>query len=73
MSKKLSEESAIQSDGGAAVPFFVHLLNGQNDPAVTAAEGGPAPTYHCLDSECTKKYPSDQDDCYSYKPACDYG
>jgi hypothetical protein len=35
-------------------------LSSQNDPA--AGTGGPAPTYHCLDSPCTKKYPSDEDE-----------
>ncbi len=55
MSKKLNDSQS----GGAELPFFAHLLTGQN-----AAEGGPkpAPTYHCLDSECTKKYPSDDDE-----------
>jgi hypothetical protein len=55
MSKKIAEESQ-----GAPVPFFAHLLSSQNDPA--AGGGGPAPTYHCLDSPCTKKYPSDDDE-----------
>ncbi|MFO0580057.1 MAG: microviridin/marinostatin family tricyclic proteinase inhibitor [Polyangia bacterium] len=56
MSKKLTEEMSAQ---GAAVPFFAHLLSTQSDPQ---AETGPAPTYHCLDSPCTKKYPSDDDE-----------
>jgi len=55
MSKKLIAET----EGGTAVPFFAHLLSAQADPS---AESGPAPTYHCLDSECTKKYPSDDDE-----------
>ncbi|MBL9005008.1 MAG: microviridin/marinostatin family tricyclic proteinase inhibitor [Myxococcales bacterium] len=55
MSKKIAEESQ-----DAQVPFFAHLLSSQNDPA--AGTGGPAPTYHCLDSPCTKKYPSDEDE-----------
>jgi hypothetical protein len=57
MSKKLND---LQS-GGAELPFFAHLLTGQSD---SAGGGGPkpAPTYHCLDSECTKKYPSDDDE-----------
>jgi hypothetical protein len=61
MSKKLID---LQSEG-ADVPFFAHLLSSQADPATPAAGGGgtkPAPTYHCLDSECTKKYPSDADE-----------
>ncbi len=61
MSKKLIDAHS----GGADMPFFAHLLSGQNDPATPAAGGGggtPAPTYHCLDSECTKKYPSDNDE-----------
>ncbi len=57
MSKKIIDTQSA----GAELPFFAHLLSGQNQ---TAAEGGPkpAPTYHCLDSECTKKYPSDDDE-----------
>jgi hypothetical protein len=59
MSKKLIDASS----DAANVPFFAHLLSGQNDPATPAAGGGgPAPTYHCLYSECTKKYPSDNDE-----------
>lgn len=69
MSKKLTD---LQSEG-TDVPFFAHLLTSQKDPAATAApsssSGGgtkPAPTYHCLDSECTKKYPSDDDESTTY-------
>jgi hypothetical protein len=43
------------------LPFFAHLLSSQSDP-MQGGGGGPAPTYHCLDSECTKKYPSDDDE-----------
>lgn len=59
MSKKL-----IDQQSETAVPFFAHLLSGQSDPGNGAGVGGPkpAPTYHCLDSECTKKYPSDYDE-----------
>jgi hypothetical protein len=46
----------------APLPFFAHLLNGQADPAANNGDKKPAPTYHCLDSECTKKYPSDADE-----------
>jgi len=53
MSKKHIEESN-QAD---ALPFFAHLLSSQGQQG-----GKPAPTYHCLDSECTKKYPSDDDE-----------
>ncbi|MBL8969178.1 MAG: microviridin/marinostatin family tricyclic proteinase inhibitor [Myxococcales bacterium] len=52
--------SIKQSDSAQDVlPFFAHLLSAQS-----GKEGGgaPAPTYHCLDSECTKKYPSDDDE-----------
>lgn len=45
-----------------AKPFFAHLLSSQRDPAAAPGSGAPAPTYHCLDSECTKKYPSDDDE-----------
>ena len=55
MSKKLSEASE-----SAQVPFFAHLLSSQSD--LQAESGGTAPTYHCLDSPCTKKYPSDDDE-----------
>ena len=53
MSKKImNDQSADQP-----VPFFAHLLSAQDQGG-----GNPAPTYHCLDSECTKKYPSDGDE-----------
>ncbi len=55
MSKKLLEENQ-----SVQVPFFAHLLSSQSDPQ--AGGSGPAPTYHCLDNECTKKYPSDDDE-----------
>ena len=58
MSKKLENE-ILGDSGSAPVPFFAHLLSSQLDPA---AEGGTSPTYHCLDSPCTKKYPSDDDE-----------
>lgn len=60
MSKKLIDSQS----GGAELPFFAHLLSGQNNQTGVAGGGGgaPAPTYHCLDSECTKKYPSDDDE-----------
>ncbi|MBA3549913.1 MAG: microviridin/marinostatin family tricyclic proteinase inhibitor [Nannocystis sp.] len=57
MSKKLID---AQSEAGD-LPFFAHLLSNQSDPA-TGSGPKPAPTYHCLDSECTKKYPSDDDE-----------
>jgi hypothetical protein len=56
MSKKIDENEA----GTKVAPFFAHLLSSQNDPA--AGGSGPSPTYHCLDSPCTKKYPSDDDE-----------
>ena len=55
-----------------ALPFFAHLLSAQNDPAVSGGGGGPAPTYHCLDSECTKKYPSDDDEATTWFKDADY-
>ncbi len=58
MSKKLIDSQS----GGAELPFFAHLLSGQSDPAETGGGTKPKPTYHCLDSECTKKYPSDGDE-----------
>lgn len=52
----------VETEAGAA-PFFANLLSSQKDPAQLAGGGSkPAPTYHCLDSECTKKYPSDDDE-----------
>ncbi|HVI03117.1 MAG TPA: microviridin/marinostatin family tricyclic proteinase inhibitor [Enhygromyxa sp.] len=61
MSKKVTDQ---QNQEAGATPFFAHLLSSQKDPASTSGGGGtkPAPTYHCLDSECTKKYPSDDDE-----------
>jgi hypothetical protein len=35
-------------------------------------DSGPAPTYHCLDSECTKKYPSDDDEATTWFKDADY-
>lgn len=43
------------------LPLFAQLL----EQSETQIAGGNAPTYHCLDSNCTKKYPSDDDDCYN--------
>jgi hypothetical protein len=60
MSKKVNDQQTAET---TATPFFAHLLSSQNDPASTSGGGTkPAPTYHCLDSECTKKYPSDDDE-----------
>ncbi len=60
MSKKIDNETLAQLEVEAApMPFFAHLLSSQAD---LAAEGGTSPTYHCLDSPCTKKYPSDGDE-----------
>jgi hypothetical protein len=59
MANKTSEQQ--QQEAGAK-PFFAHLLSSQRDPAAAAPSDGPAPTYNCLDSECTKKYPSDDDE-----------
>ena len=65
MSKKMTD---LQSQG-ADVPFFAHLLTGQNDPAATTANtsGGGQPTYSCIDYPCTKKYPSDDDDTTTWR------
>jgi hypothetical protein len=60
----MSTKSIDSHHEAAALPFFAHLLSGQSDPSAPQQGGGgqPAPTYHCLDSECTKKYPSDGDE-----------
>lgn len=60
----MSKQVLDQHAEAAQLPFFAHLLSAQGDPAAPSAGGGgaPAPTYHCLDSECTKKYPSDGDE-----------
>jgi hypothetical protein len=58
MANKTTEQQ--QQEAGAK-PFFAHLLSTQRDPAAGGG-GAPAPTYHCLDSPCTKKYPSDDDE-----------
>jgi hypothetical protein len=57
MSKKMEREILNQEE--SATPFFAHLLSSTESPS---AEGGEVPTYHCLDSPCTKKYPSDGDE-----------
>lgn len=64
MSKKIDENTS------GAAPFFAHLLSSQSDPL--AGGTGPAPTYHCLDSECTKKYPSDNDEATTWLKDADY-
>ena len=59
MSNKIDNQTLAQLEMEAApVPFFAHFLSGQSD---TSLEGG-GPTFHCLDSPCTKKYPSDGDE-----------
>jgi hypothetical protein len=63
MANKTTEQQ--QQEAGAK-PFFAHLLSAQRDPAAMTEGGGGAPTYHCLDSECTKKYPSDDDESTSW-------
>ena len=45
------------------LPLFAQLL--ERTEAQVGPGSYPRPTYTCLDSECTKKYPSDNDDCYS--------
>jgi hypothetical protein len=71
MANKTTEQQSTET---AAKPFFAHLLTGQRDPAAQMAPGdsGPAPTYHCLDSECTKKYPSDDDEATTWFKDADY-
>lgn len=63
---------SFTSEDENMTPLFAYLLVDDNQPQPQAGSGGPAPTYHCLDSECTKKYPSDADDCLTYNPSCDY-
>ncbi|MFO7567882.1 MAG: microviridin/marinostatin family tricyclic proteinase inhibitor [Enhygromyxa sp.] len=58
MSKKVTD----QQNQEAATPFFAHLLSSESDPAKLGPDSGPAPTYNCLDTPCTKKYPSDDDE-----------
>jgi hypothetical protein len=48
------------------LPLFAQLLERTEAQTTTGGGTRPAPTYHCLDSYCTKKYPSDQDDSDSY-------
>jgi hypothetical protein len=62
--QKMANKIAEGEGGMSVAPFFANLLSSQKDPAQLAAGGNPkpAPTYHCLDSECTKKYPSDDDE-----------
>lgn len=64
MSKKID-----QTEAGVA-PFFAHLLSSQSDPL--AGGSGPAPTTHCLDSPCTKKYPSDDDEATTWFKDADW-
>lgn len=64
---------SYSSDEQNMTPLFAYMLVDDEQMTPAGSGGGPAPTYHCLDSPCTKKYPSDDDDCYTYKPYCDYG
>jgi hypothetical protein len=47
-------------------PFFASFLKNQIENKEElkggVSSGGITPTYHCLDSPCTKKYPSDDDE-----------
>jgi hypothetical protein len=45
------------------LPLFAQLLE-RTEAQTTTGGTKPQPTYHCIDSECTKKYPSDGDDCF---------
>ena len=58
MSNKNEETEGVVK----VAPFFANLLSSQKDPKELAEGGGTAPTYNCLDTPCTKKYPSDQDE-----------
>lgn len=55
-----SMSNKIIDTQGAEMPFFAHLLTGQDQ--ADGPKPKPLPTYHCLDSPCTKKYPSDDDE-----------
>ncbi len=57
-----NKQTDQQQQESGAKPFFAHLLSTDRDPAASSTSGGTKPTYHCLDSECTKKYPSDDDE-----------
>jgi hypothetical protein len=48
------------------LPLFAQLLE-RTEAQTTTGGPKPQPTYHCLDQECTKKYPSDADDSTIYQ------
>jgi hypothetical protein len=56
MSKATDSKNANSEN----IPLFARLL--QSSELQAGGGGRPAPTYHCLDMECTKKYPSDDDE-----------
>jgi len=58
MSKATDSKNANSEN----IPLFARLLQSSAAQTNLTGAGGPAPTYHCLDSECTKKYPSDDDE-----------
>ena len=59
MSKATDSKNANSEN----IPLFARLLQSSAAQTNLGNGGGrPAPTYHCLDSECTKKYPSDDDE-----------
>ena len=47
--------------GNQPLPLFAQLLE-RTEAQSTTGGTKPQPTYHCLDSGCTKKYPSDADE-----------
>lgn len=70
--RKMAKNNGEIEGGVSVAPFFANLLSSQSDPAQLAGGSGPAPTYHCLDSPCTKKYPSDDDEATTWFSDADY-
>ena len=70
--RKMAKNNGEIEGGVSVAPFFANLLSSQSDPAQLAGGNGPAPTYHCLDSPCTKKYPSDDDEATTWFSDADY-
>ena len=56
----------IETAATETLPLFARLLD--SSPTEIGGGGGPRPTYNCYDNECTKKYPSDDDDSYPGGP-----
>lgn len=62
---------SFPNDDQNMTPLFAYLLVDDEQMTPANTSGGGNPTTYCVDNHCTKKYPSDQDDCSTWKNGCD--